>query len=249
MTARAQARLRKWTKPAAAAAPPADPAVAADAVPASEDTAARVEGFQVSLPQFEGPFDLLLGLIAKHKLDVTTLALSKVTDEFIAYIHGNGLGLGPGPGQRVPGRRGDPAGPQGGPAAARRRGRGRGRPGAAGGARPAVRPTVAVPRVQAGRDGAGRALRARLAASSALGAAGARVQGPAARGPASACRRTSSRRSRCGDDAADAAGGLGHAPARQQGQRPRAGGRADREDARVRHRPRSRSCARTRRTR
>ena len=35
---------------------------------------------------FEGPFDLLLGLIAKHKLDVTEVALSKVTDEFIAHI-------------------------------------------------------------------------------------------------------------------------------------------------------------------
>ena len=43
-----------------------------------------------SLPEFEGPFDLLLGLIAKHKLDVTTLALSKVTDEFIAYIRAMG---------------------------------------------------------------------------------------------------------------------------------------------------------------
>jgi segregation and condensation protein A len=48
----------------------------------------RPNAFQVSLPEFEGPFDLLLGLIAKHKLDVTTLALSKVTDEFIAYIRG-----------------------------------------------------------------------------------------------------------------------------------------------------------------
>ena len=43
-------------------------------------------GFHVSLPVFEGPFDLLLGLIAKHKLDVTEVALGTVTDEFIAYI-------------------------------------------------------------------------------------------------------------------------------------------------------------------
>jgi segregation and condensation protein A len=56
----------------------------------SGDSPARVTGFQVSLPEFEGPFDLLLGLIAKHKLDVTTLALSKVTDEFIAYIRSEG---------------------------------------------------------------------------------------------------------------------------------------------------------------
>ncbi len=39
---------------------------------------------------FEGPFDLLLGLIAKHKLDVTEVALSRVTDEFIAFIRGKG---------------------------------------------------------------------------------------------------------------------------------------------------------------
>src|ERR1700723_1354290 len=43
-------------------------------------------GFEVHLDVFEGPFDLLLGLISKHKLDITEIALSKVTDEFIAYI-------------------------------------------------------------------------------------------------------------------------------------------------------------------
>ena len=43
-------------------------------------------GFQVHLDVFEGPFDLLLALIAKHKLDITEIALSSVTDEFIAYI-------------------------------------------------------------------------------------------------------------------------------------------------------------------
>ncbi len=43
-------------------------------------------GFQVHLDVFEGPFDLLLGLISKHKLDITEIALSSVTDEFIAYI-------------------------------------------------------------------------------------------------------------------------------------------------------------------
>jgi segregation and condensation protein A len=35
---------------------------------------------------FSGPFDLLLGLISKHKLDITEVALAKVTDEFIAHI-------------------------------------------------------------------------------------------------------------------------------------------------------------------
>lgn len=45
-----------------------------------------VTGFSVSLKNFEGPFDLLLQLIAKHKLDVTEVALSTVTNEFITYI-------------------------------------------------------------------------------------------------------------------------------------------------------------------
>ena len=42
--------------------------------------------FSLRLDNFEGPFDLLLSLIAKHKLDVTEVALSAVTDEFIAHI-------------------------------------------------------------------------------------------------------------------------------------------------------------------
>src|SRR3954464_15671901 len=46
--------------------------------------------FEVHLDVFEGPFDLLLGLIAKHQLDVTEVALSKVTDEFISHIRAAG---------------------------------------------------------------------------------------------------------------------------------------------------------------
>ncbi|HEX4190799.1 MAG TPA: segregation/condensation protein A [Marmoricola sp.] len=46
--------------------------------------------FAVRLDNFEGPFDLLLSLISKHKMDVTEVALSKVTDEFIAHIKGAG---------------------------------------------------------------------------------------------------------------------------------------------------------------
>jgi segregation and condensation protein A len=42
--------------------------------------------FEVHLTNFQGPFDLLLGLISKHKLDITEIALATVTDEFIAYI-------------------------------------------------------------------------------------------------------------------------------------------------------------------
>ena len=47
-------------------------------------------GFAVRLSNFEGPFDLLLSLIAKHKLDITEIALAKVTDEFIAYVKAGG---------------------------------------------------------------------------------------------------------------------------------------------------------------
>ncbi|MFT4010156.1 MAG: segregation/condensation protein A [Nocardioidaceae bacterium] len=47
-------------------------------------------GFELKLDNFEGPFDLLLSLIAKHKLDITEIALSAVTDEFIAHIRGAG---------------------------------------------------------------------------------------------------------------------------------------------------------------
>jgi segregation and condensation protein A len=46
--------------------------------------------FQVHLTNFTGPFDLLLQLISKHKLDVTEVALSVVTDEFIAHIKAAG---------------------------------------------------------------------------------------------------------------------------------------------------------------
>jgi segregation and condensation protein A len=50
----------------------------------------RAAGFEVHLDQFEGPFDLLLGLISKHKLDVTEIALAKVTDDFVAWIRARG---------------------------------------------------------------------------------------------------------------------------------------------------------------
>ncbi len=43
-------------------------------------------GFSVHLDNFDGPFDLLLQLISRHKLDITEVSLSLVTDEFISYI-------------------------------------------------------------------------------------------------------------------------------------------------------------------
>lgn len=47
-------------------------------------------GFQVTLTNFSGPFDLLLQLIGKQKLEITELSLSQVTDEFIHYIRAMG---------------------------------------------------------------------------------------------------------------------------------------------------------------
>jgi segregation and condensation protein A len=63
---------------------PADAGTAVPGEPPSDDRGAG--GFVLQLDNFEGPFDLLLSLIAKHKLDITEIALSKVTDEFIAHI-------------------------------------------------------------------------------------------------------------------------------------------------------------------
>jgi segregation and condensation protein A len=57
----------------------------------ADDDAAAADapaGFRLTLSNFEGPFDLLLSLIAKHEMDITEVALSKVTDEFISYLRG-----------------------------------------------------------------------------------------------------------------------------------------------------------------
>jgi len=51
---------------------------------------AAVAAFQVHLEVFEGPFDLLLSLIARKQLDVTLVALAQVTDEFLAHIRSRG---------------------------------------------------------------------------------------------------------------------------------------------------------------
>ena len=56
----------------------------------TETAPVDASGFSVSLDNFEGPFDLLLSLISKHKLDITEVALSQVTDEFIFFIKAQG---------------------------------------------------------------------------------------------------------------------------------------------------------------
>lgn len=83
--------------PRADGAGTADEAAGPEALAGSETVgaaeAAEEEGngrFKVRLSNFEGPFDLLLQLISKHKLDVTEVALSRVTDEFMAYIRALG---------------------------------------------------------------------------------------------------------------------------------------------------------------
>ncbi|MCW2811865.1 MAG: scpA [Friedmanniella sp.] len=57
-------------------------------LPGSAPTPTRV--FSVHLANFEGPFDLLLQLISRHKLDITEVSLSRVTDEFIGHIKAAG---------------------------------------------------------------------------------------------------------------------------------------------------------------
>lgn len=56
--------------------------LAAEAIEAS----APSPQFSVHLSNFDGPFDLLLQLISRHKLDITEISLSLVTDEFISFI-------------------------------------------------------------------------------------------------------------------------------------------------------------------
>jgi segregation and condensation protein A len=70
------------------------PVVYGQHVPVSDATPELPEvdpgRFTVRLDNFTGPFDLLLQLIGKHKLDVTEVALHQVTDDFIAYIRAMG---------------------------------------------------------------------------------------------------------------------------------------------------------------
>lgn len=42
--------------------------------------------YQIQLPVFEGPLDLLLHLVEREELDITTIALAQVTDQYLAYL-------------------------------------------------------------------------------------------------------------------------------------------------------------------
>jgi len=56
------------------------------AQPPSELAEPAAAKFSLSVGGFDGPFDLLLSLIAKHEMDITEISLSVVTGEFIAYL-------------------------------------------------------------------------------------------------------------------------------------------------------------------
>ena len=47
-----------------------------------------VETYQIKLPQFEGPFDLLLFFIERDELDIYNISINRITREFLDYIHG-----------------------------------------------------------------------------------------------------------------------------------------------------------------
>ncbi|MEV6650737.1 segregation/condensation protein A [Streptomyces sp. NPDC051219] len=80
-------------EPAPEPEPPTHPEAATHPAPraaGNQQLSAGDGRFTVRLANFEGPFDLLLQLISKHKMDVTEVALSKVTDEFMAHIRAMG---------------------------------------------------------------------------------------------------------------------------------------------------------------
>ncbi|MFD6879146.1 MULTISPECIES: segregation/condensation protein A [unclassified Streptomyces] len=76
--------------PECAREPAPEPDPESEKEPAREGGTASDGRFTLRLANFEGPFDLLLQLISRHKLDVTEVALSKVTDEFMAHIRAMG---------------------------------------------------------------------------------------------------------------------------------------------------------------
>lgn len=45
------------------------------------------ETYQIKLPQFEGPFDLLLFFIERDELDIYNIPITKITNDFLGYIH------------------------------------------------------------------------------------------------------------------------------------------------------------------
>jgi segregation and condensation protein A len=91
VSAAASAPANPSGTPSVAQAPTAPGASPGERVPErGKGGEGRDAAFEVHLKNFSGPFDLLLQLISRHQLDVTEVALSQVTDEFLAYIKAGG---------------------------------------------------------------------------------------------------------------------------------------------------------------
>lgn len=45
------------------------------------------DNFEIRLPQFEGPFDLLLFFIERDELDIQDVPIARITDDFLSYLH------------------------------------------------------------------------------------------------------------------------------------------------------------------
>ncbi len=60
---------------------------------APDGQTANDEHYRVQLPVFEGPLDLLLHLIEREELDITSVALAQVTDQYLAYLHAMAEGI------------------------------------------------------------------------------------------------------------------------------------------------------------
>ncbi len=82
---RSSAALGRSDAPDASGVAPDTSAASGPSPDTSQASEPQASGFRLRLSNFEGPFDLLLTLISSRKLDVTEVALHKVTDEFIAY--------------------------------------------------------------------------------------------------------------------------------------------------------------------
>lgn len=52
-----------------------------------EAASVNPESFEIKLPQFEGPFDLLLFFIQRDELDIYNIPIAKITNDFFEYIH------------------------------------------------------------------------------------------------------------------------------------------------------------------
>src|SRR3989304_10167138 len=50
------------------------------------DAEPAADAFQIRLPVFEGPLDLLLYLIERDQLDITAVSLVQVTDQYLSYL-------------------------------------------------------------------------------------------------------------------------------------------------------------------